>query len=283
MKHLPAVKDKKFLTTYKIKTFRSTIYSHYRLNGRIFPWRQTRNPYYILVSEIMLQQTQTERVLKKYAHFIKVFPDISSLNRASLHKVLEVWQGLGYNRRALALKKIAQIVTRNFDGTIPPFPDTLQTFPCVGKATASAICAFAFNKPVVFIETNIRSVFIHFFFRDIPVIGDTEIFPLIEETLDLENPREWYFALMDYGAMLKKIKPNPGNQSAHYHRQSPFEDSDRQIRGIILRILIEKSHLLEDEIVEELQKNRKRIKRILMELEHEGFIMRKNGGFQLCE
>lgn len=281
VKRLPAVKDKKILTTHKIKTFRAAIYSYYRLHGRIFPWRQTRNPYYILISEIMLQQTQAERVREKYKHFIKVFPDVFSLNRASLHKVLEVWRGLGFNRRALALKKIAWIVTQNLDGTIPSSPDALQTFPCIGGATASSICAFAFNKPVVFIETNIRSVFIHFFFHEIPVVMDTEIFPLVEETLDVENPREWYYALMDYGSMLKKSKPNPGKQSAHYHRQSPFKNSDRQIRGSILRILIEKSGLLEDEIVEWLQKDHKRVKRILIELEKEGFITRKNGRFSI--
>lgn len=153
------------LSQEDIHLFHEIIYEHYREKGRKLPWRETREPYFILVSEIMLQQTPVERVIEKYRRFIATFPDFSSLAKAPLHRILEVWQGLGYNRRALALKRIAEIVIKRYDGILPSTVKILMTFPGIGRYTASAINAFAFNKPTVIIETNIRSVFIHFFFH----------------------------------------------------------------------------------------------------------------------
>jgi A/G-specific adenine glycosylase len=203
--------------------FRKTIYQYYADHRREMPWRVSRDPYHIVVSEIMLQQTQVGRVLSKYEQFISTFPDFDSVSKAPLQEILKVWQGLGYNRRAIALQKICQLVVTEYGGELPNCVETLQTLPGIGPATAGAICAFAFNQPTVFIETNIRRVFIHFFFPNRNGVKDKEILPLVERTLDIRSPRTWYHALMDYGAMLKKEEHNPNRRSAHYTRQAPFQ------------------------------------------------------------
>jgi len=230
----------------------------------------------------MLQQTQTERVGEKYGQFIASFPDFVSLAHAPLREILKVWQGLGYNRRAVALKKVAQTVTTRFHGDLPSSPEALMSLPGIGRATACAICAFAFNEPVVFIETNIRRVFIHCFFQGQQGIKDTEILPLVAKTLDTSNPRKWYFALMDYGVMLKKQYQNPNRKSAHYQRQPPFQGSNRQIRGMILRALTAESPLSQREIEERLGKDPERVKGNLIQLQKEGFIRKKRSRFTIA-
>jgi A/G-specific adenine glycosylase len=139
------------LSPAAIRLFRQKIYRYYRRNGRPLPWRKTRNPYHILVSEIMLQQTQVERVMQKYPRFIASFPDFKTLAKAPLRKILQQWQGMGYNRRALFLKKIAVEVVEKFNGRLPRTMEELMTLPGIGKNTAASISAFAFNKPVAFI------------------------------------------------------------------------------------------------------------------------------------
>lgn len=222
----------------RIKKFQKVIWDYFENNRRDFPWRNTTDPYNILVSELMLQQTQASRVVQKYEEFIKKFPDFVSLAEAYLHEVLQEWQGLGYNRRALYLKKAAEIVVKEFDGVLPDVPEELEQLPGIGRATASSIAAFAFNKPTVFIETNIRTVFIHFFFKHRQKISDKELLPYIKQTLDLKNPREWYFALIDYGVMLKKKFPRRNKKSAHYKKQSSFKGSNRELRGQMLKLLL---------------------------------------------
>ena len=224
----------------------------------------------------MLQQTQVERVVPKYERFITTFPDFFSLAQAPLRDVLTVWQGLGNNRRALALHTIGQLVVYEYSGKLPDSVEILQTFPGVGPATAGAICAFAFNQPTVFIETNIRRVFIHCFFPGRNGIKDKEILPLVERTLDLSQPRTWYFALMDYGAMLKEMSTNPNRRSAHHTRQPPFAGSNRQIRGLILRFLLENSRATEGELLRAVGKSPDLVKKIISQLIDEGFI-RKTG------
>lgn len=266
---------KTVLTKAKIKTFQKEIYQFFRKHGRDLPWRKTHNPYHILVSEIMLQQTQVQRVLGKYETFLKKFPDFPSLALAPLRTILEEWQGMGYNRRAIALKNIAQIVIQEYCGVLPRSVETLTTFPGIGTATASAIVAFAFHKPTVFIETNIRRVFIHFFFHDKKNITDIEILPLVEKTVDPSNPREWYYALMDYGVKLKDICENPNRKSAHYKKPSPFQGSNRQIRGKILKVLTLQQPVTEDEIFQQLQLSPEKLTTILNQLLKEGFIIKK--------
>ena len=258
------------------------IYRYYGEHGCTLPWRLTHNPYYILVSEIMLQQTQVRRVMEKYERFIKVFPDFSSIARAPLRMVLREWQGLGYNRRAVALKQIAQRVMKEFGGDLPSSVETLITFPGIGRATSSAIAAFAFHEPTVFIETNIRRVFIHSFFHDKTNIRDAEIIPLVEKTLDISNPREWYYALMDYGVMLKQECENPNRRSAHYQKQSPFQGSNRQVRGMILKMLTHESHVSECEIAQKLQISTEILKDNLIQLQKEGFVKKRWNKFAIA-
>ena len=200
------------------------------------------------------------------------FPTIESLAHATLRDVLAVWQGLGYYRRARYLHEIAKIVVEQFCNNIPQDPAILQMFPGIGANTAASICAFAFNMPTVFIETNIRTVFIHHFFSDKTAVTDKELLPLIQTTVDRDNPREWYYALMDYGVFLKKTGVNPSRKSKHHAIQSRFEGSDRQIRGMILRFLTSNSAMTVTEIVLASSKEPERVQNILNQLCHEGFI-----------
>ncbi|HUI66943.1 MAG TPA: winged helix-turn-helix transcriptional regulator [Nitrospirota bacterium] len=271
----------KLLAPSEIRTFRKKIYTYYRNHGRDLPWRKTRNPYNILVSEIMLQQTQVERVLEKYAQFIKAFPDFSSLARAPLRKLITIWQGMGYNRRALALRALAQTLMNERHGKLPSDPEDLMAFPGIGRYTAGAVAAFAFNQPVLFIDTNIRRVFIHTFLHGRENIKDEDILPLIQQTIDVSDPRTWYNALMDYGAMLKREHANPNRRSALYQRQSPFENSNRQIRGRILKVLVEESPLSLSLIAKKSGMDPERVKQNLMELINEGFVRKQGKLFAL--
>ena len=270
------------LTSEEVRKFRNMIYRYYGKHGRNLPWRLTSDPYHILVSEIMLQQTQVQRVMGKYEQFTRKFPDFPSLARSPLRMILKEWQGLGYNRRAMALKRIAQKVMKEFRGNLPASVETLITFPGIGRATASSIAAFAFHEPTVFIETNIRRVFIHSFFHDTSNIKDVEILPLVEKTLDTSNPREWYYALMDYGVMLKKGYENPNRRSAHYQKQTPFQGSNRQVRGMILKVLTRESYISEREIMRKLQMSSEILSGNLIQLQKEGFIKRERKKFTIA-
>jgi A/G-specific adenine glycosylase len=271
------------VTDREIREFRTRIADWYKDNRRDFPWRETSDPYRITVSEIMLQQTQTGRVLKKYPPFIKRFPDFESLSRSSLREVLLLWQGLGYNRRGRALREIAFAVTVKYMGILPSVPEELEKLPMIGPATAGSIAAFAFNRPAVFIETNIRRVFIHCFYPDAENVNDRDILSLVEETLDTKNPREWYYALMDYGVMLKNKYPNPNKKSAHYTLQPPFENSNRQIRGRIIALMAENEEMGFARIIDNLEIGSDRIDKCLAELEKEGFLSCENGVYKIKE
>lgn len=217
------------------RTFAAIVKKFYRQNRRALPWRDTRDPYAILVSELMLQQTQVARVISKYEAFLKQFPTVWVLAKAPAGEVVRVWQGLGYNRRALALQRAAQAIVSQHGGRVPTDIAALDALPGVGAYTASAVVVFAFDRPVPMIETNIRRVYIHHFFPHADSVSDVDILPLIEATIDRRNPREWYYALMDYGSILPKQIANPNRRSKAYHRQSPFAGSRRQMRGAILR------------------------------------------------
>ncbi len=269
-------------TPARVKAFRNIISRYYKKHGRDLPWRRTKNPYRILVSEVMLQQTQVQRVITKYAEFIAAFPDFPSLGEASLKGILRVWRGMGYNRRALALKETAVRMIRDFNGMLPDSVDVLITLPGIGRATASAICAFAFNHPAVFIETNIRRVFLHFFFKDRRNVKDADILPLVEKTLNRRNPREWYYALMDYGVMLKQRFPEINKRSVHYQKQSPFQGSNRQMRGKILRILI-KGQATPNEISRMSMLDPKQALHILTQLKKEGFIIKRGTRYSVAK
>ncbi len=261
--------------------FRELVATRYARYARVFPWRETRDPYAIVVSEIMLQQTQTERVLKKYGPFLEAFPAVGDLAAADLRDVVLLWSGLGYNRRAKALKATAERIIAEFGGRVPDDPAVLETFPGIGPATARSIPAFAYDVPTVFIETNIRRVFLHFFFPDREGVRDREILPLVEKTLDRGNPREWYYGLMDYGVYLKKLYPNPNRRSAHYAKQAPFENSTRQVRGRILALLAETEGLDGAELAAKSGFPRDRVAAALRGLEAEGMVSEEAGRYRI--
>ncbi len=222
----------------KEKQFIQTVWDFYDTRGRhTLPWRRQITPYRILVSEVMLQQTQVERVEPKYREFMRHFPSWKRLAHASLAEVLIAWQGLGYNRRAKMLHMCAQQISASSErAPLSTFRSLIQ-LPGVGPYTAGAVLVFAFNQPQVLIETNIRTVFLHHFFKKEHDVHDDQIVRYIERTLDRTNPREWYWALMDYGSYVKKKHGSLNHKSTHYTPQKPFRGSDRQIRGAILRVL----------------------------------------------
>jgi A/G-specific adenine glycosylase len=221
-------------------TFKKRVWKYYKTHKRSLPWRETHNPYHILVSEVMLQQTQVERVRNFYNAFLKKFPTAKALAQAPLSAVLVLWKGLGYNRRAVNLKKAAETVMREFKGVFPADYTSLIALPGIGQSTAGAIMNFSYNIPTAFIETNIRSVYLHHFFKDKKDVSDKDVMKLIEETQDTKNPREWYYALYDYGTFLKKTIGNQNSRSRHYKKQSAFKGSNRELRSLMLSYLLAK-------------------------------------------
>lgn len=219
--------------------FQELVWQKGRELYRHMPWRQDTRPYYVLVSELMLQQTQVERVIPKFNEFIVQFPKEQSLAEASLADVLKLWQGLGYNRRAKFLHESAKMIVREFDGRFPDTKKKLTSLPGVGGNTAGAILAYSFNQPAVFVETNIRTVYFHHFFKNDEKVDDKELLLLVEETIDNEHPKEWYWALMDYGSWLKRNGQGRLQQSKHYKKQTVLKGSIREVRGRILTLLAE--------------------------------------------
>ena len=262
------------LTDEVITAFQDFIYLFYKSKKRNFPFRENITPYKIVVSEIMLQQTQTNRVAEKFLEFIKKFPDFISLAQASVEELLSVWQGLGYNRRALALKKIAERIINEFNGNVPKDLNALTSLPQIGHNTASSILSFAYNIPTYFIETNIRRVYIYFFFPGKSQIDDKEIMEIVKISIDKDNPRDWYYALMDFGTMLKKTHPELNKKSVHYRKQSKFDGSTRQVRGKVLKLLLEKP-ISTKEIIDKINYEEKKVLEILNTLKKEGFIQKE--------
>lgn len=256
--------------------FKKAVRTFYENQKRDLPWRWVDDPYKILISEVMLQQTQVPRVLVKYPSFVNRFPSFESLAQAPLSEVLSEWQGMGYNRRGKFLKKAAEKVIdddlyifllRYSEGVKTSFAQNdigycinlLQQLPGIGYNTACAVVTYSFNIPTVFIETNIRTVYLYHFFEGKQNVSDKDILALVEKTLDMQNPRDWYYALMDYGTYLKRVKKVKNIQSKHYAKQSKFEGSRRQMRGRILKTLLTygpislqtlMSHLPDDERIE---------------------------------
>lgn len=242
---------------------------------RDLPWRRTRDPYEIWLSEVMLQQTQVARVAVRWEEWLERFPSVFALAEASTAEVLSAWQGMGYNRRALALKAAAEEVVRTYDGVFPAGTKELVSLPGIGPATAQGIRSFAFDLPGVYLETNVRTVVLHHLFPEIPGVPDRELVPLVEASCpdaptdvrmricpsesagpfgsskdmgesgfaaprdEDDTPRNWYYAMLDYGAHLKKLIPNPSRRSKEYVRQPRFEGSRRQKRAEVVRQLLD--------------------------------------------
>lgn len=252
--------------------FGSVVWAFYAGAKRSMPWRETDDPYRILVSEFMLQQTQVSRVLEKYEPFLERFPSVAHLASASLHDVLSLWQGLGYNRRGRNLREAARAIVERYDGRVPDSVDGLRSLPGVGAYTASAVAAFAYGKPVTVLETNIRRLVIHYFFPHADRVTDAELEPLLAALLPVEDVREWYYALMDYGATLGRLLPNANRRSASYSRQSPFAGSIREVRGRIVRALSRAPVLSIEELEASIGPTDERLLPALEGLERDGLI-----------
>ena len=263
--------------TPEVKDFQQFVLSFYRSRGREFPWRATRDPYAILVSEIMLQQTQTDRVVPKYEAFLKEFPCVEALSKASVADVVRMWMGLGYYRRALNLHKAAKVICEERGGDFPTTIQELRSLPGVGSYTAAAVGAFAFGIAAPMIETNIRSVYLTFFFPKRRVVTDKEVSQVVEETLYRRDPRRWFYALMDLGVELKRLDRSINTRSKHYVRQSKFHGSHRQVRAAVLKTIAEKSRRFE-EVLSELSYPQEKIELALTQLEREGFVIKKRSG-----
>ncbi len=267
----------------KIEAVRTVIWEYYANNGRhTLPWRKTRNPYHILISEVMLQQTQVARVLPKYKLFIRQFPDATALSTAKLRDVLEVWSGLGYNRRAKHLQQTASAVLHEYGGQFPKTYSELKTLPGVGPYTAGAICAFVYNIPIPVLETNIRTVITHHFFPEKEGVSDKELIKIVELLLDHKCPREWYWAMMDYGAYLKTRGVKINRRSAHYKKQSVFKGSDREIRGMVIRILIqEKNGVSFNQLAKKINTQSEKVEQQLNALKKDGLVHKTRTSWHL--
>ncbi len=268
------------------------VWEYYDYHGRHdMPWRHPDDsgnfdPYRIVVSELMLQQTQVARVEPKYELFMSAFPTVGALSNASLEQVLQLWTGLGYNRRAKFLWQTAQMVRDRFHNVFPHQYAELLQLPGVGPNTAGAIQVYAYDVPVVFIETNIRSIYIHHYFHDVDLVSDKELRPVQEASLLIatndgnptHTPRTWYWALMDYGSYLKQTVGNSARRSKSYTLQSTFQGSRRQIRGQIIRLLgAARASYLELSV----QITDDRLGEILEDLVREGLISHQNNAYRL--
>ena len=296
------------LSDDEVHAFRAAVYRFYRREGRHeLAWRLTDDPYWILLSEIMLQQTQVSRVEVRYEEFLGLFPSFGALAAASLRDVLAAWSGLGYNRRARFLHELAGIVVRDYGGRLPEDIPSLRALPGIGEYTAAAVACFAFGAPVAVIETNIRRAIIYSFFsqesgddtsvfaaepdgfetrvvafperreeflpREVPAaVHDREVREVADQLLDREYPARWNYALMDYGQALSSLVPNPNRHSAHYTRQSRFEGSRRQVRGAILKVLSSVAFATEQTLADETGFAHGRLHSVLLDLRREGFV-----------
>lgn len=267
------------LTKKQVSSFRQKIWRFYRQHGRDLPFRRTTDPYQITVSEIMLQQTQVDRVVPRFERWITRWPDWQSLAKASRRQLLQEWSGLGYNRRALYLGEMAQRIVAEFEGEVPSDPDQLRKLPGIGPYTSHAILIFAFNAPLVTVDTNIRRVIIHELDLS-PEISDKQLYEIARQLLPRGRSREWHWALMDYSALklpraMVHIPPKT--------RQSRFQGSDRQIRGAIVRRLANQTSVRYATIADELTRSISDIRKVGQKMESEGLVVCRPHSIILCE
>lgn len=271
------------MSSDQIAAFQKLVLDYYTTFGRHdLPWRQSTGgrflAYQIMVSEMMLQQTQVVRVIPKYQAFLELFPSVYSLAAAPLGDVLAAWSGLGYNRRAKYLQLAAQMVVDQFSGQLPETEAELTQLPGIGRNTAGAIMAYAYNKPAAFIETNIRSVYIHHFFPGQGAVTDKAILELVSQTMPFDDARQWYWALMDYGSHLKTTTGNAARRSQSHVRQSAFIGSRRQIRGQVIKLLTVRPHSLRELTV---SINDQRLDAVVTDLVAEKLIISDGLSYQL--
>ncbi len=263
-----------------IAGFRRSVWNYYRAHGRHdLPWRRTRDPYKILVSEIMLQQTQVPRVLEKYKNFLIQFPTVRALATAPLSAVLKAWSGLGYNRRGKYLHDAAKVIVAEYGGNMKAA--TAARLPGVGPYTKAALRTFAYNEPHMMIETNVRAAFIHHFFPQTKQVHDRELVPLIEAAAEGQDPRTWYWALMDYGSHMKKLHVNPTRKSASYAMQTKFVGSLREVRGAIIKALHDGAHG-DLALANKLSFEGQMIRHALTGLKKDGLVVSQKGSWRIA-
>jgi len=265
----------------EIQKFQRDVWKHYRKYGRHdLPWRITADPYKILLSEVMLQQTQVPRVLEKYKEFLKAFPTVRALAKAPLKDVLKVWSGMGYNRRGKYLRDAAIEIVAKFGGKVPKDAAAIRALPGVGPYTAIAVRVFAFNLPDVLLETNIRAAYIHFFFPSKKKVTDAQLLSRVAEAAEGQDPRTWNWALMDFGSHVKKLHQNPTRRSAHYVVQTKFEGSQREVRGAILKLLTTGPHG-DLAVSKKLEFDEMRVRKALAGLEKDGLVESEKGSWRI--
>jgi len=270
-------------STDEVAAFKAAVLRLYEREGRDLPWRRRVGPWAVLVSEVMLQQTQVSRVEPRYRSWMERFPDAAALARAELAEVYEAWRGLGYNSRALRLRETARVCDERYGGVPPADERLLLELPGVGRYTARAVLAFAYDRPSAFLETNIRAALIFHFRPGRDRVGDRELEALAEAVLDRDDPRTWYYALMDYGAWLKKREPNPTRRAAAYSTQSRFKGSVREARGAILRGLAGSGTIALTEIAAEDGIEYARLERAACGLVRDGLIVRDGDALRFAD
>ncbi len=292
------------LSLRHIVAIRRALLRWYKEKGRDLPWRHTRDPYKVLVSEIMLQQTQVDRVIPKYQAFLKVFPTVEKLARARRSGVIRLWAGLGYNRRAVYLHSAAKKVISDFGGVVPTTINQLRTLPGVGEYTAGAVAAFAGGSAEAFLDTNIKRVVGRLFFntksRRLP--AEKKLFAYAQSLVPTQKDESyfWHHALMDLGATicvasnpkcdacpLRTSCPFPPFRNAikksHYAKHQPaFKDSDRFWRGMILTILREHPKgIVLSSLLSRIAIPKRRMLLLLRGLERDGLLSHVKGVYAL--
>ena len=254
-----------------IELFRQKIFEFYRLHGRSFPWRETTDRYAVMISEIMLQQTQAERVVPRFEEWLRHFPDCEHLSSASLREVLSLWSGLGYNSRAVRLHRCANLIMDSFGGIVPSRPEILKTLPGIGEYTSRSIPVFADNLDTAAVDTNIRRIMIHEF--GLPEdIGPAALQQEAEAFVPHGRSREWHNALMDYGSLVltsKKTGIRP------LTKQSKFQGSRRWYRGKLVKELINTGEMFLEEISEKYASCPWDLEEIINDLITEGVVERQ--------
>lgn len=263
----------------KILELQRAVYTHHRAFGRHdLPWRIKQTPYRVFVSELMLQQTQVERVIPKFNAFMRRFPNFKKLGGATVGEVYALWAGLGYNRRAKFLRDSARIIAEVYGGKVPPVKEELRQLPGVGPYTAGAILSFSYGDPEPFVETNIRTAVMHHVFNRKKKVDDKEILGV----LNLSKPpvgteaKKWYAGMMDYGAYLKKTGVRTNRKSAHYTKQKAFKGSLREVRGALLKVLSTSSK--SEAQLFKLEFPNARVREALLGLKKDGLIEKNSGG-----
>lgn len=278
----------------EIKQFRKAVWHYWKKEGRHeLPWRKTHDPYKILVSEVMLQQTQVPRVIEKYTEFLSLFPTVHVLAHATLRDVLRVWSGLGYNRRGKYLHDAAKVIAKQYDGDIKA-ATAAEKLPGMGPYTRAAVRVFAFNEPHTLLETNVRAAFIHHFESTLcksdlhkkdTKISDKQLVPLMKKAAEDQDPREWHWALMDFGVHIKKLHKNPARRSATYTKQSTFKGSLREVRGILLKSLSHSTKIETDlylEVAKHAHIKKARVQEALESLVRDGLIKKVKGKWRIA-